>query len=90
MLKKDFLADGMNEKGLAVGMFYHPGFASYPSYEKEMAVNSITAADVTTFILTQFATIEEICEGMSRVRVVPVVEEAPGKQVDSHWMVTKS
>jgi len=29
MLKKTTLADGMNEKGLAAGLFYHPGTANY-------------------------------------------------------------
>jgi choloylglycine hydrolase len=35
MLEKDILADGMNEKGLAIGLFYHPGFSSYPGYKKD-------------------------------------------------------
>ena len=87
MLEKDLLADGVNEKGLAVGVFYHPGFASYPDYEKDKASNSITAVNVATFILTQYATLEEVREGMSEVRVVPVVEEALGKPADAHWMV---
>ncbi|MBC8314386.1 MAG: choloylglycine hydrolase family protein [Bacteroidales bacterium] len=88
MLEKDFLADGVNEKGLAVGVFYHPGFASYPAYEKDMADNSITAVNVATYILTQFVTLDEVRQGMSEVRVVPVVEEAIGKPADAHWMVT--
>lgn len=29
MLEIDLIADGMNEKGLAAGLFYHPGFAEY-------------------------------------------------------------
>lgn len=88
MIGKDYIADGMNEKGLAVGLFYHRGFASYPSYEKDKADNSITALDVTNFILTQFATLDEVRQGMSKVRVVPVVEEAIGIPVYAHWMVT--
>ena len=26
-VEKDFIVDGMNEKGLAVNVFYHPGYA---------------------------------------------------------------
>ncbi len=88
MLGKDYLADGMNEKGLAVGLFYHPGFASYTSYEKDKADISIAPNDVVSFILSQFATIDEVRQGMSEVRVVPVVEEALGIPVYAHWMVT--
>ncbi|NQV01981.1 MAG: linear amide C-N hydrolase [Bacteroidia bacterium] len=80
MLRRDVLADGMNEKGLAAGLFYHPGFASYPAYEKGLADITITAADVTMYILTRFVTIDEVRKGMTEVRVVPVVEEVPGNR----------
>jgi choloylglycine hydrolase len=88
LLEKATLADGMNEKGLTAGLFYHPGFAKYPEYDPVKADMSITAIDVVHFILTQFATIDEVREGMSKVRVVPVVEESLGIPVDAHFMVT--
>ncbi len=59
MLEKDLIADGMNEKGLAVGLFYHPGYAAYMEYEKAQADNSITAVDVVSYILSQYATVDE-------------------------------
>jgi choloylglycine hydrolase len=90
MLGKDLLGDGMNEKGLAVGLFYHPGFAEYMEYEKDRADNTITAVDVVSYILTQFATIHEVKQGMQDVRVVAVVEEALGIPVEAHWMVTET
>jgi len=89
LLGKDLLADGMNEKGLATGLFYHPGFASYMKYDMSQANNSITAVDIVSFILSQFATIDEVRSGMESVRVVPVVEEAIGIPVQGHWMVTE-
>ena len=89
MLEKLTIADGMNEKGLTAGLFYHPGSAKYPEYDSAKADISITAIDVAHFILTQFATIAEVREGMNRVRVVPVVEEALGKPVEAHFMVTE-
>jgi len=88
MIYKDALADGMNEKGLTAGLFYHPGFAKYPKYDPKKADNSITAIDVLTYILTQYATVDEVKEGMSKIRVVPVVEKAIGMVVDAHFMVT--
>ena len=88
MLGQNYFADGMNEKGLAAGLFYHLGFASYPSYEKDNADISIAPNDVVSFILSQFATIDEVREGMSEVKVVPVVEESIGIPVYAHWMVT--
>lgn len=90
LLEKETLADGMNEKGLSAGLFYHPGFAKYPEYDPAKADMSITAIDVVHFILTQFATIDEVREGMSKVMVVPVIEEALGIPVEAHFMVTDS
>lgn len=90
MIEKDTLADGMNEKGLAAGLFYHPGFASYHEYDKNKASSTISAIDVTNYILTQFATIAEVRKGMSDVRVVPVVEKAIGMPIEAHWLVTGS
>ena len=87
MLGKDLFADAMNEKGLAVGLFYHPGYAEYMDYDKAHANNTITAVDVVSYILSQFATIEEVKEGMESVKVVPVVEKAIGIPVFAHWMV---
>ncbi|RLJ18482.1 choloylglycine hydrolase [bacterium endosymbiont of Escarpia laminata] len=88
MLHKDYLADGMNEKGLAVGLFYHPGFASYMEYKPSMAEETITAVNIVNFILSQFASVEEVRAGMKTVQVVPVIEKALGIPVNAHWIVT--
>ncbi len=88
MLEKDALADGMNEAGLAVGLFYHPGFAGYPDYDPALADQSITAVDFVAYVLSQFATVEEARAGLQGLRVVPVVEEAIGIPVEAHWVIT--
>jgi len=88
MLGQQWLADGMNEKGLVIGMFYHPGFAQCPEYITAKADITITAKQVSNFIVTQFATIDEVRIGMSEIMVVPVVEEALGIIIEAHWMVT--
>lgn len=88
MLNKDFIADGLNEKGLAIGMFYHPGYAEYPEFDTSEASKTISAQEVANYILANFANVEEVKEGMPKVKVVGVVEKAIGIQVDAHWMVT--
>ncbi len=88
-LGKDAYVDAMNEKGLAIGLFYHPGFAEYMKYTPDQAGNSITAFDVIPYILTQYETLDEVKRGMDAVRVVAVVEEALGIPAPAHWMVTE-
>jgi len=88
MLGKDFISDGMNEKGLALGMFYHPGYAVYPEYSKENADHSISSQEVANYILGKFATVREVRDGIHAVNVVGVIEQAIGMVVQAHWIVT--
>ena len=88
MLEKETLADGMNEKGLTAGLFYHPGTASYAKFDPAKSDITISAIDIVHFILTQFATVDEVREGMKKVTVVPVIEAALGISVAAHFMVT--
>ena len=44
MLGQNYLADGMNEVGLAAGLFYHNGFAKYPDYQKDKSTYQLPRA----------------------------------------------
>jgi len=88
-VEKNVVVDGMNETGLTVGSFYHPGFAEYQEYLPERADETLGPLDVGTYILTQFASIDEVRAGMAAVRVVPVVEEALGFPAPMHYIVTE-
>lgn len=88
-LSKDELVDGMNETGLTAGLFYHPGFAEYVPFDKAQASNTIDAVDVLAYILSRYATIDEIKKGLAGVRVGGVVEPALGIPVPAHWIVVE-
>ncbi len=88
MVKQDFVSDGMNEAGLTAGMFYHPGCSAYAPYEKSNAQNCISAQEVPNYILSQFANIDEVKEGLTHIDIVGVIEESLGFEADCHWMVT--
>jgi choloylglycine hydrolase len=89
MLGHDWFADGVNEAGLAVGMFYHPGFAEYPDFDPDLAADTIGAPDLLGYILTRFATIDEVMDGLQDIRVVGVTEPLIGVPDPAHWMVTE-
>ena len=86
-LEKDIITDGMNEKGLVVGVLYLPGFAEFQPYDPARANISIGSAEFANYVLTQFATVDEVREGLKKVRVVPVVEPALGIPAPLHWTV---
>ncbi len=88
IINKSILADGMNEKGLTVGMLYHPGFAEYTPYDKSNAKNCVSAQEITNYMLATFATVEEVKEGIYDIDIVGVGEESLGIVADCHWMVT--
>jgi choloylglycine hydrolase len=88
-VEKDMIVDGMNEKGLAVGAFYHPGFADYQKYDASQAEVSMASTDTVQFLLSTCATIDEVRAAIVKVRVVAVVEPAIGIAPPLHYLVTE-
>jgi choloylglycine hydrolase len=87
ILGKDIFGDAMNEKGLAIGAFYQPGFASYMKYDKAKAADTISAVDLGAYVLGNFATVDEVAGGIKKIRVVGLVLKEIGIEVPLHWMV---
>ena len=88
MLGQPTYADAVNEQGLAVSMLYFPGFAAYQKYDPAQAGNSLSPDNVATWIAGNFATTREVRDGISKVRVVPVVQPILGIASPAHWIVT--
>jgi choloylglycine hydrolase len=88
-VEKDFIVDGMNEKGLAVNVFYHPGYAEYPAYDAAQAPQTVSSLDVAQYLLTTSATVAEAQKALAAVRVVGVVEPAIGIALPIHLIVTE-
>jgi choloylglycine hydrolase len=69
------LVDGMNEKGLAGGILYFPGFAGYADPAKSDPAKSLAPWDVLTWALTNFATVAEVKAALEGMAVIGVVQE---------------
>jgi choloylglycine hydrolase len=61
--------DGFNEKGLTGGLFNFPGFAEFQTVPPGKAEQSIASFELLTFILTSFATVEEVRAGIPGIFV---------------------
>jgi choloylglycine hydrolase len=81
--------DGMNEKGLAGGQFYHEGFAEYAEYDPALADKSMSPSDVLPYILSNFSTVDEVREGMKDIRVVPVIDPSINKAPPVHFLIAE-
>jgi choloylglycine hydrolase len=86
---KDVVVDGMNEKGLQVGLFYHPGTSQYQKFDLAKVAESMAPTDVGIYLLTTCASVEEAREALQKIRVVPVVEPALGIVADVHFIITE-
>lgn len=84
------IMDGLNEKGLAVGAFYFPTYAEYTETTPENQAKSMSAADFSNWILTQFASVDEVRAAVESGEAVVAPTLLPGwpPQVQPfHWIV---
>lgn len=82
------LMDGLNEKGLAVGTFYFPGFAGYTNVTAENQSKALSSVEFPNWILTQFATIEEVKAALPNIVIAPTVTKAWGSEpAPFHYIV---
>jgi choloylglycine hydrolase len=88
-LNYEVYLDGMNEKGLAVGGFYHPGFAEYQDYDPAKASECMGPGDVISYLLSTCATVEEAKAAIAKVRVTAVVAKVIGIAPPAHYIVTE-
>jgi len=82
-----FLFEGVNEKGLSVGLFYFPTTAGYVKYNAAEAAHTIAPWEVGSWILENFATIEDVKQNIGSVTVAEVVFKQWGFVPPIHYVV---
>ncbi len=65
------ILDGLNDQGLSVGLFYFPGYASYTPVTPDNAKRAIAPHEFGLWVLANFATVDEVREGVKNIVVVP-------------------
>jgi choloylglycine hydrolase len=71
------LAEGMNSAGLAAGAFFFPTMAEYTPLTEENQHKALSPIDFNNWILSQFATVDEVRSAVENndVVVVPTILE---------------
>ena len=82
-----FIFDGLNERGLAVGSFYFPTTAGFMPYSAADAGKTIAPWEVGSWILENFATIEEVKANIGKITVAEVVFKGWGFVPPVHYVV---
>ena len=66
------LIDGVNERGLAGGLFYMPSYAQYEQVTPGDQARTLAPWELMTWILTSFATVDEVRAALPTVKVADV------------------
>lgn len=87
-LGQPILVDGVNEMGLAAGLLYFPGSAEYMPYAPADAPRTLAPWQLGSWLLENFATVEEAKAAIAGV-VAPDVAFGPmGMSPEVHYTLT--
>ena len=81
----EFVVDGLNEAGLAAGLFYFPDYGMYEDYDESQKSSTLSDLQLVSWILGNFSTIDEVKEAIGKVRIVTI--DPRGSTV--HWRITE-
>jgi choloylglycine hydrolase len=82
VVKEEFIAEGINEAGLSCGLFFFPNYGSYVAYDEKENSRSLGDLQVNQWILSQFATVEEVIKNIDNVRIIGL-----DKTAVVHWRI---
>ncbi len=84
-----FIGEGTNEKGLNAGVFYFRGYGSLEQLSKANHKQALTDMDFVRWILSNFASVDEMLEEFQKITLVPVMLYADGTPTPTgHWRVS--
>ncbi len=81
-----FVVDGLNEAGLAAGLFYFPAYGEYASYDADLKDNELSDFQVVSWILSNFHSIDEVKSAIKTIRVVALDSRAS----TVHWRIMEA
>ena len=82
--------DGINEKGLSVGLFYFPGFAKYQEVKAGEFGKAVAPWELGTYLLGTCVDVNEALAAVQAVRVGDAVQKDMGFVPPAHYIVTDS
>ncbi len=85
---KPVIVDGVNEKGLYVGAFYFPGYASYADPNPADDSRSLAAEDYATWLLANCSSVADVKTKFDKVILVPnPIQQIGGGSFPGHFVV---
>lgn len=85
MQRPEFVVDGTNEAGLSAALFYFPDYGKYAPYSPDDKANTLADFQVVSWILSRFATIDEVKDAIDTVNIVNIDPTAS----TVHWRIAE-
>ena len=83
------VADGVNERGLAVAALYFPGYASYSAPVSAGGARPLVGStELTGFLLGTCATVEQAAAALRGITLVGVADPITQSVAPLHWLVS--
>lgn len=83
--QKEFIVEGINEKGLSAGLFYFPNYGKYQPYDASQKNKCLSDFQLVSYILGECSTVDEVKEALSKVRVINI----DPRSSTVHWRFTE-
>ena len=80
-----FVVEGVNEKGLSAGLFFFPQYGEYAPYKPEDRAKTICDMQFVSWVLSQFASIDELKAALESVSLVTLNHKIGAV----HWRITQ-
>lgn len=81
----EFIMEGINEAGLAAGLFYFPDYGEYMPYKEEDKSLCVSDMQFVAWVLSTCVTIDEMIALMPTIRVIGTDPRAS----TVHWRITE-
>ena len=83
--QKEFMVEGINEKGLSAGLFYFPNYGKYPSYDPNTKDPYLADFQLVSYVLAECSNVDEVKEALSKVKVINI----DPRSSTVHWRFTE-
>ena len=83
--QKEFIIEGINEKGLSAGLFYFPKFGKYAPYDSRQNGRTLADMQFVTWVLSSFSSIDAVKAALEGVTVVSIAVGGDSSTV--HWRI---
>ena len=83
--QKEFMVEGINEKGLSAGLFYFPNYGKYQPYDAAQKDKCLADFQVVSYVLAGCGTVDEVKEALGKVRIINI----DPRSSTVHWRFTE-